>query len=463
MKQTRGAAVVIGVLIVALVVLGFSTKGLSRARSRFEVPGAPLGLAGLVLPVVNPSAIKTAWYCVTPPISSGVTKSSVVVTNVTSKAIELESGRTVTKLSKHSSLKGFGEQVVMTGAKSGSGIVVVSKGGTLASVVAATAEGTESMPCESSPYGSWILPSQDTSLGSSATLSMYNPYPTPAVVDITVLGASGSEVVPAGAGIVLEPGHSDAVKVASLIPNTANSSLIVTIRSGRAVVGDIVSRGGWHSLIEPVALANSFAEVPDVMAGAGVQVRADLTNPTSQTERVNLGVSNYHGAQGTFEVERHSKVRRVVLGPDSTQQVNLTSKADLGGVPLIRVTAHATDGGSVVLAVSRASSTQGSFSVLEGMSEGSRSWWLSCQSALSHRTMVAFTHIPSVGDLLGVSSHAVGSHRLAAKFLANILEPGVVTVPVRLTGAVLFHATLAAPAFLAPVGTSSSCTSVLGD
>jgi hypothetical protein len=462
-KEVRAAAVVIAVLLVALAVVGFGTRGLAASRSRFQVPGAPLGIAGLVLPVVNTSATRTAWYCVTPPASSGVTSSSVVATDVSSHPVKIAIGSQVTHLNKQLELQRYAQRVVFTGAKASSGVVVVSSGGTLVTVRSVTPEGVQSIACQSSTYDSWILPSQDTQLGRSALLSLYNPYPEPAVADITILGSSGSEVVPAGAGIVLEPGRTDVVRVSSLIANTANSSLSVTIRSGRAVVGDVVSRGNWHSLIQPIAVASSFSDVPDVEVGTGIQVAADLTNPTSRSERIKLGVAHYQGAHGTFEVAGHPYSQSVVVGADSSLRVDLTREADAKGAQLIGVTARTRGDGRVVLAVTNVVAAQGSFAVLEGMSEPSRSWWLSCEDAPSHRTMVAFTHIPKVGDLLAVSSHGIGSLRAGNKFLSNILEPGIVTIPVRLSGAVVFHATLASPAFLAPVGFPSSCTGVLGE
>ena len=158
--------------------------------------------------------------------------------------------------------------------------------------------GSDGGPCASAPSASWFLPSGSDNPGARELLSLFNPFPDDAVVDVAFVTSDGSRipdrlgnyVVPGGKLVVL-----DVNKESPLHEQVATS---VTSVAGRLVVGRIQSFDGSDpkhpagiaaTLAAPqAALVWTFAEG---QVAEGVGEIYTLYNPGEAQAEVDLEIA----------------------------------------------------------------------------------------------------------------------------------------------------------------------------
>lgn len=191
------------------------------------------------------------------------------------------------------------------------GAIVDVQGGRVAvdrEVVGPT--GFDAGPCSSTASGRWYVPSGSTQRGAELYLSLFNPFPDAASVDITFATETGPRT-PRATRSLSVPGRSvRVVRVGEDVTDRAEVASIVSARSGRVVVdrvqtydgsGDEVVSEGEDGFATPPprglisGAASSVRSSRWVIGGgrvdAGVRTQVALYNPSSDVAEVDLVVT----------------------------------------------------------------------------------------------------------------------------------------------------------------------------
>ncbi len=93
--------------------------------------------------------------------------------------------------------------------------------------------------CSTAPSDSWVFPVGTTRPGTTLDLTLFNPFPGEAVVDITALSDDGTREPEAYQGLVVPSQGVITLPLHEVITLRAQVTTVVRVRSGR-VVGEIV-------------------------------------------------------------------------------------------------------------------------------------------------------------------------------------------------------------------------------
>jgi hypothetical protein len=169
--------------------------------------------------------------------------------------------------------------------------VEISGVGGLAEQRAVTPEGTASSPCSSAPSSTWYLAEGSTALGDSLTITLYNPYPADAIVDLSFADEEGvraaspkykGRVIP-GRAVVMFP-------VSKVILRKRIVAVAADVRNGLVVMGRHQVYGGQDS--KRTGVANGVA-IPSASTswrfannqkGPGSAQRFAVFNPSRDSE-----------------------------------------------------------------------------------------------------------------------------------------------------------------------------------
>jgi hypothetical protein len=168
--------------------------------------------------------------------------------------------------------------------------IEISGIGGLAEQVAVTPQGTASSPCSSAPSSKWYLAEGSSALGDSLTVTLYNPYPADAIVDLSFADEEGVRESPKYKGRVV-PGKSLATfPVSDVILRKRIVAVAADVRNGLVVMGRHQVYGGQDS--QRVGVANGVAipspstswRFANNQKGAGIAERFAVFNPSRDAE-----------------------------------------------------------------------------------------------------------------------------------------------------------------------------------
>ncbi len=294
MTRSRGA--------LALLALALVATGLASSLERAVSPLAPGPSADFAA-----SAESTALYCT--GLGTATTGGHVVFTNLTSAvrtlAVSVVSDTGVHEsrnvvLSAHASTS-ITPNAWASGAFFGVS-AIVSGGGVVGAEVANNDSAVA--PCSGSGVTQWYGAGFDTVVGSSATISLFNPSATPAVVNVTTVSASGFSAPAPFQGFAVGPHDEVALNLGSQIVNTANIGVHVSVLRGAVTVVGVQSAGTVASFnVGQVDLSTSasFALVTTA-AKSRAQVRVSNPNDVLAQVTVKVSLSNYHIAPEVVEI-----------------------------------------------------------------------------------------------------------------------------------------------------------------
>jgi hypothetical protein len=164
-----------------------------------------------------------------------------------------------------------------------------------------TDKAADDVACSTFSAGSWYFPSLSTTRDAGARLTLFNPFPGDAGVDVQVVLDSGVRVPTSLTGIVVPARTAKVVDLGEAVSRRDQFAIAVQLRSGLVVAetaqtfdGSAGPRGLRMTLGVPEpsrrwVLAGGFT-------GAGVSERLVLQNPTSQRATVLVQVTPYGGA-----------------------------------------------------------------------------------------------------------------------------------------------------------------------
>lgn len=168
---------------------------------------------------------------------------------------------------------------------------VVDGGGVVADEV--TAAHSSVVPCAGAGVTSWYASGLDTTVGSSARLSFYNPTATPAVVNVTA-DTPGGFVAPAPFQGLPVAAHAEVtLDLNTQIVNTADVGVRVNVLRGELVVAGVENSLTVGSLDVGSVAPSTSAWFPRVTTADQATAQIRVANPgpgaVSVTAQVSLG------------------------------------------------------------------------------------------------------------------------------------------------------------------------------
>jgi hypothetical protein len=276
------------VLILALVLV--ATGVLSSFAKSSNPSALPGGLA------LNSSAESTALYCTGLSGATAGSPGRVTFTNTTGAAhlinidVVSDGGSTLaraTNLAPYSSISinpsagqhgnyfGVGAQV------SGGGVVGVE----------VTSDNTSETPCISTGVTTWYAAGFDTTVGSHAELSIYNPTATPAVFNVDAFTASG-EVAPAKYQGIAVGAHDQAdIDLGTQVVDMTDVGVRVKVLRGALDIVGVQKSGSVVSLVSGVTSDTTETQFPSVTTAQNATAQIHLFNPGSLPAKVSLAIA----------------------------------------------------------------------------------------------------------------------------------------------------------------------------
>lgn len=298
-REPRVRRLPVLVLVVALLAVGGLLSAEVSGPTRPMLPAAPASLAALTAPVTSSAS---SWYCTggSGP-SQPIAQATLVLVNSGNAAV---SG-TVTAYrptghpaKKKVTVPALGQTTVTPGAIA-SGTWVSSRvdldgGGVAVSQLVSGPTGWAMSPCATVTSANWYFASGATSAGNSLFVSLFNPTPDDAVVDLTFLTATGPVQPSPFQGLIVAPGGVVTAEVASYVQNAHAVATVVSARAGRIVASELQlhSTGGASGMSlrlgAPSPSPRWYLPSTTDVTGGGSQLV--VFNPTAATERVKVGI-----------------------------------------------------------------------------------------------------------------------------------------------------------------------------
>jgi len=160
-------------------------------------------------------------------------------------------------------------------------------------------------PCSTSSSGTWYFPVLSTARTAASRITLFNPFPGDASVDIQTVLDNGVRVPSQLSGVVLPAGTSKVVDLGSFVQRRDQFSAVVRLRSGRAIAEVIQSSTGADGSIRGLALEPGSPATHNRWSfaagfiGTGTSETLIVLNPSNETTKVAVQVSPY-GAGSTL-------------------------------------------------------------------------------------------------------------------------------------------------------------------
>ncbi len=189
--------------------------------------------------------------------------------------------------------------------------VEVAGGAVSASELVNGRTGRTVMACASEVAPRWYFASGSTREGSALSVSLFNPTPNLAVVDLSFVTSSGPSAPAPFQGLVIAPWTLRVLTVGTYVQDQASVATVVAARSG-AVVADELELFG-PSGVAGVALAlgapvtSTRWELPGAEDVAGGASALAVFNPSAQSEHVVVDVRLPSGPVQPFTQELASE------------------------------------------------------------------------------------------------------------------------------------------------------------
>lgn len=221
-----------------------------------------------------------------------------------------------------------------------SGLVVVEM---LVGAGPATAGEYAVTPCASSASRNWYFAGGSTAKDATLQLSLLNPFPEDAIVDLSFATETGHAVPADFQGIVVPPRGLAVVDIGSHVRRREAVATEVAVRSGRLVAAQtlarsLAGRAGLSAGLGAPSLGGDWY-FPDGVAGAGVTERYAIANPAPREAKVLIEVTLAEGAAEPLERTIPAKGRlEVVMNPEAGIPVGVAHAVvvrSLNDVPVV--------------------------------------------------------------------------------------------------------------------------------
>jgi hypothetical protein len=166
------------------------------------------------------------------------------------------------------------------------------------------ARGDSVTPCASNSSDHWYFPTGETDAGATEYLSLYNPYPAPAIADLRFETDQGEAVPDAFQGVVVPGSGFTVLDVGSRVRSRARVATTVDVRGGRVVADELQLLSSPRSLVltlgAPAPGTSWFYANGGV--GPGVHERFDVFNPGPAEASVSVAPILDQGSADPFDL-----------------------------------------------------------------------------------------------------------------------------------------------------------------
>ena len=316
-------------------------------------PKAAKASARPVMPTAGPdSALSSTWYC---PLATadkaGQASGTVVVSNPTRHRLNgaltlftvqgkpVKVDLSVPALSRTSVREADHVQAPFVAAQ-----VDLDGGNAVVEQVVSGSLGDSITACASRASTQWYFAEGNTSKDAVLLLSLFNPFPDDAIVDLSFTTDQGRAVPDAFQGLVV-PGHAMlVVNIGDHVRRRDEVSTTVSARSGRVIAGKIQTfSGGGHKGIALALGAPQLGKAwyfPDGFVTEGVTEKFHIYNPGSKEAEVQLSFALEQGAAEPFDI---------TVPPASRYTLTASSESRIPKGDAHAVTAESTNGVPVVV------------------------------------------------------------------------------------------------------------------
>ena len=306
-----------------------------------------------VMPTAGPaSALSSTWYC---PLATadkaGQASGTIVVSNpartrlsgtitlftVQGKPVKVSVSvpalsRTSIREADHLQAPFVAAEVDLDG---GLGVVEQVVSGSLGDSISA---------CSSTASTQWNFAEGNTSKDAVLLLSLFNPFPEDAIVDLSFTTDQGRAIPDAFQGLVVPGRGVIVVNVGDHVRRRDEVSTTVSARSGRVIAGKIQTfSGGGHKGIALVLGAPQLGRMwyfPDGFVTDGVTEKFHIYNPGSKEAQVQLSFALEQGAAEPFDI---------TVPPGSRYTLTASGETRIPKGDAHAVTAKSTNGVPVVI------------------------------------------------------------------------------------------------------------------
>lgn len=304
----RGRAARVGVLA-AVIAAGLVADQVVGGGKVQVAPVAPT-VAAAMAPV---GALSSTWLC--PALgatAASPAQGQLVIANPGAAAL----AATVTVVPatgapvvQHADLPPYGRQTVALdavapGDYAAATVTFEGAGGAVEQEVRGPL-GDSVTPCASSASDHWYFPTGETDAGANEYLSLYNPYPGPAIADVRFETELGEFVPDAFQGVVVPGSGFTVLDIGSRVRSRAQVAAVVDVRGGEVVADELQvlntrARGLVLTLGAPAPKASWFYANGGV--GPGVTERFDVFNPSAKEASVSVAPLLEQGSAEPFDL-----------------------------------------------------------------------------------------------------------------------------------------------------------------
>jgi hypothetical protein len=160
-------------------------------------------------------------------------------------------------------------------------------------------------PCATGASAQWYFPTGETDAGAEEYLSLFNPFPAPAIADLRFETDQGEAVPEAFQGVVVPGNGFTVLDVGARVRSRTQVATVVSVRGGRIVADELQTLNtGAHGLVLTLgapAPATSWYYANGAV-GPGVRERFDLFNPGTAEATVSVAPILEQGSAEPFSV-----------------------------------------------------------------------------------------------------------------------------------------------------------------
>ena len=170
------------------------------------------------------------------------------------------------------------------------GLTALVSGGGVIGVVSTSARGAEA-PCIATGETTWYAAGFDTTVGSNAALSIYNPTATPAVLNVTTYSSSGFNAPAPFQGLSVGPHAQVRLDLGTQIVATANVGVRVNVLRGVVDVVGVQRSGSRVSFNSGSTSETTAVLFPRVTTANNAVAQVRVANPGPLSADVTLRVT----------------------------------------------------------------------------------------------------------------------------------------------------------------------------
>lgn len=348
--------------LAALLAAGLVAAGTLSALTHAANPTAP--------PPATPAQVESAsLYCTGLTTAAGGAGGVVALLNTSNQARHAtvtvvsdtgHSASTTIPLGAHASARVRPSSLVSGNLFGLSAIV--DGGGVLAQVV--LDDHRSITPCQSTGVTDWYASGLDTSVGSSAKISLFNPTATPAVVDVSAYTTTGFQAPAPYQGLAVGPHAEVVVNLGGQLVNATALGVRVRALRGAVAVSAVEDSAGLGSLDVGSLAPTTSAYFTRVTTASGAHAEVRLANPSPVASQVSVQVhlGSFTVPDLTASVPAYSTARLVITPNSAIPAAGLASLRVVASQPVVATLAV---GGSQGLALSPAATPASALSLAD--------------------------------------------------------------------------------------------------